>query len=247
MSVLPDEPARLGVDAALPLLDVDSTELHGAGGVEEPAVACFQDGQAGPPQVRVEGEFGRAAGRVPGAQEVPGVPDGECAVAGAHQRLGRRGRLAGVEPPAAGLVVVAETAGTRASVHADILAHGRVRGVALGWRDDRGIALRGRGAERRRVRRPAAAGGAGGGSRGAWLGRLLRLGPSAVSRSALGRRRSGGGDRRGRGAHGPDQVRHLGERAGPPPDRRGGAGVGDRGLAIGRTAGGGGRAGLAGG
>src|SRR6185437_9833995 len=52
-------------------------------------------------------------------------------------------------------------------------------------------AMSGRGAERRPVRRPAAAGGAGGGGRGARLGRFLRLGPSAVSRSALGRRRIG--------------------------------------------------------
>ena len=44
MSVLPDEPARLRKDAALPLLDVHGTELHRAGGVEEPAVTRFQDG-----------------------------------------------------------------------------------------------------------------------------------------------------------------------------------------------------------
>jgi hypothetical protein len=56
MSVLPDESARLREDATLPLLDVHGTELHRAGGVEEPAVACFQDGEAGPPQCRVEAE-----------------------------------------------------------------------------------------------------------------------------------------------------------------------------------------------
>ena len=38
MSALPDELARLGEDAALALLDVRSTELHRAGGVEESAV-----------------------------------------------------------------------------------------------------------------------------------------------------------------------------------------------------------------
>jgi hypothetical protein len=54
--VVPDELARLRQDAALPLLDVDSAELHRAGGVEEPAVARVQDGEAGPPQCRVEGE-----------------------------------------------------------------------------------------------------------------------------------------------------------------------------------------------
>ena len=56
MSVAPDESARFREDAALAVLDVRGTELHGAGGVEEPAVACFQDGEAGPPQCRVEAE-----------------------------------------------------------------------------------------------------------------------------------------------------------------------------------------------
>lgn len=59
--VVPDEPAGLREDATLPLLDVHGTELHGAGGVEEPAVARFQDGEAGPPQSRVEAEGARAA------------------------------------------------------------------------------------------------------------------------------------------------------------------------------------------
>ena len=69
MSVLPDEPAGLSEDATLPLLDVHGTELHRAGDVEEPAVACFQDGEAGPPPCRVEAEGPRRACRVPGAQE----------------------------------------------------------------------------------------------------------------------------------------------------------------------------------
>jgi hypothetical protein len=56
VSVLPDEPAGLREDAALPLLDVHGTELHCAGGVEEPAVTCCQDGEAGSPQCRVEAE-----------------------------------------------------------------------------------------------------------------------------------------------------------------------------------------------
>src|SRR5690348_6612131 len=41
--------------------------------------------------------------------------------------------------------------------------------------------------------------------------------------------------------------RETGERAGPPPDRRGGAGVGNGGPDVGRTAGDGSRAGVAGG
>ena len=61
MSVLPDELARLREDATLPLLDVHGTELHRAGGVKEPAVTRFQDGQAGPPQCRVEAEGPRTA------------------------------------------------------------------------------------------------------------------------------------------------------------------------------------------
>jgi hypothetical protein len=61
MSVLPDEPARFREDAALPLLDVHGAELDRAGGVEEPAVMGFQDGEAGPPQRRVEAEGPRAA------------------------------------------------------------------------------------------------------------------------------------------------------------------------------------------
>jgi hypothetical protein len=61
MSFLPDEPARLRENATLPLLDVHGTELHRAGGVEEPAVTRFQDGQAGPPQGRVEAEGPRTA------------------------------------------------------------------------------------------------------------------------------------------------------------------------------------------
>src|SRR5262249_4719045 len=72
--VVPDEPAGLREDATLALLDVHGPELHRAGGVEEPAVARFQDGQAGPLQGRVEAEGPRTAGRVPGAQEVTGVP-----------------------------------------------------------------------------------------------------------------------------------------------------------------------------
>jgi DNA-binding CsgD family transcriptional regulator len=61
VSVVPDEPARLREDATLALLDVHGPELHRAGGVEEPAVARFQDGQAGPPQCRVEAEGPRTA------------------------------------------------------------------------------------------------------------------------------------------------------------------------------------------
>ena len=61
VSVLPDEPARLREDATLPLLDVHGAELHRAGGVEEPAVARFQDGEANPPQCRVEAEGLRTA------------------------------------------------------------------------------------------------------------------------------------------------------------------------------------------
>jgi hypothetical protein len=61
VSVLPDEPAGLREDATLPLLDVYGTELHRAGGVEEPAVAGFQDGEAGPLQCRVEAEGPRPA------------------------------------------------------------------------------------------------------------------------------------------------------------------------------------------
>ena len=65
MSVLPDEPARLRENATLPLLDVHSTELHRAGGVEEPSVTRFQDGEAGPPECRVEAEV---RGRPDGCQ-----------------------------------------------------------------------------------------------------------------------------------------------------------------------------------
>jgi len=61
MPVLPDEPARLREDATLPLLDVHGTELHRSGGVKEPAVTRFQDGQVGPPQCRVEAEGPRTA------------------------------------------------------------------------------------------------------------------------------------------------------------------------------------------
>jgi hypothetical protein len=53
---LPDEPARFREDAALPLLDVHGAELDRAGGVEEPAVMRFQDGEAGPPERRVEAD-----------------------------------------------------------------------------------------------------------------------------------------------------------------------------------------------
>jgi hypothetical protein len=60
-SVLPDEPARFREDAALPLLDVHGTELDRAGGVEEPAVMRFQDGEADPPQRRVKAEGPRTA------------------------------------------------------------------------------------------------------------------------------------------------------------------------------------------
>jgi hypothetical protein len=56
VSVVPDEPARLREDATLALLDVHGTKLHRAGGVEEPAVTRLQDGEAGPPQCRVEVE-----------------------------------------------------------------------------------------------------------------------------------------------------------------------------------------------
>ncbi len=68
MPALPGEPARLGEDAALSLPDVHGTEPHRSGGVEEPAVTRAQDGQAGPPECRIEAEGPRAAGRVPGAQ-----------------------------------------------------------------------------------------------------------------------------------------------------------------------------------
>jgi len=119
---VPDEPARLGEDAALSLPEVHSTELHRSGGVEEPAVTRVQDGEAGPLECRVEAEGRRAAGRVPGAQEVAGVAEGECAVAGAHQRLSGRRLRACVESPAARLIVVPEAAGTRGSVHAGIFA-----------------------------------------------------------------------------------------------------------------------------
>jgi putative transposase len=53
VSVLPDELARLGENTTLALLHVRSKELHRAGGVEESAVVCFQDGEASPPQRRV--------------------------------------------------------------------------------------------------------------------------------------------------------------------------------------------------
>ena len=56
MPVLPDEPARLRQDATPPLPDVRSTELHRAGGVEEPAVTRLEDGEAGPPDGRVEAQ-----------------------------------------------------------------------------------------------------------------------------------------------------------------------------------------------
>src|SRR5580700_1211308 len=124
---MPDEPARFREDAALPRLDVHGAEPDRAGGVEEPAVMRFQDGEAGPPQCRVEAEGPRTARRVPGAQEVTGVPDGECAVAGAHQRLSGRRVRACVQSPAARLIVVSEAAGTRESVHADILARASYR------------------------------------------------------------------------------------------------------------------------
>jgi hypothetical protein len=61
MFALPDEPARLREDAMLPLPDVHGTELHRAGGVEEPAVTRFQDGQSGPLQCRVQAKGPRAA------------------------------------------------------------------------------------------------------------------------------------------------------------------------------------------
>jgi hypothetical protein len=61
VSVSPDEPAGLRENATLALLDVHGTELNRAGGVEEAAVACFQDGEAGPPQCRVEAEGPRTA------------------------------------------------------------------------------------------------------------------------------------------------------------------------------------------
>jgi len=122
VSAVPDEPARLREDAALSLPDVHGTELYGSGGVEEPAVTRVRDGEAGPLECRIEAEGPRAAGRVPGAQEVAGVAEGECAVAGAHQRLSGRRVRACVESPAARLIVVPEAAGTRESVHAGILA-----------------------------------------------------------------------------------------------------------------------------
>ena len=56
MPVVPDEPARLREDATLPRLDVQGTELHRAGGVEEPAVTRLEDGEAGPPDGRVEAQ-----------------------------------------------------------------------------------------------------------------------------------------------------------------------------------------------
>ena len=49
VSVVADEPARLGEDAALAVPEVHGAELDRAGGVEEAAVVCFQDGEAGPP------------------------------------------------------------------------------------------------------------------------------------------------------------------------------------------------------
>jgi rhodanese-related sulfurtransferase len=58
---LPDELARLREDATLALLDVRSTELHRAGGVEESAGVRFQDGEASPPEGRVEAEVRRTA------------------------------------------------------------------------------------------------------------------------------------------------------------------------------------------
>ena len=89
-----------------------------------------------PPEGRVEAEGARTARQVPGAQEVTGVPDGECAVAGAHQRLGGRRRRACVESPAARLIVVSEAAGARESVHADILARAH---RYWGWRRVEGL------------------------------------------------------------------------------------------------------------
>jgi hypothetical protein len=62
VSIVPDEPAGFREDATLPLLEVHGTELHRAGGVEEPAVTRVQDGEAGPPQCRVEAEGPRADG-----------------------------------------------------------------------------------------------------------------------------------------------------------------------------------------
>jgi hypothetical protein len=61
MPVLPDEPARLREDATLSLPDVHSTELHGAGGVEEPAVTRVQDDETGPLECRVQAEGLRTA------------------------------------------------------------------------------------------------------------------------------------------------------------------------------------------
>ena len=60
VSVLADESACLGEDAALALLEVHGTELHRAGGVEEAAVTRFQDGEAGLPSCRIEAEGPRA-------------------------------------------------------------------------------------------------------------------------------------------------------------------------------------------
>ena len=55
MPVLSHEPARLREDAALPVPEVHGTELHRAGGVEQPAVTRSQDGEAGPPGRQVPG------------------------------------------------------------------------------------------------------------------------------------------------------------------------------------------------
>jgi uncharacterized protein (TIGR00730 family) len=119
--VLPHEPARLRHDAALPVTDVHGAEPHRAGCVEEPAVAGLQDGEPRPAERGVEVEFAGPARRMPGTQQVVGVPDGECAVARPHQLLGGGRRRPAVQPPAAGVVAIAQTARAPELVHADIL------------------------------------------------------------------------------------------------------------------------------
>ena len=84
----------------------------------------LKHGEAGPLARWVKFQRAGTGRRVPGAQQVRGVADRECAVAGAHQQLGGRRGRAMVEPPAARAVVLAEPARAIASFHAGILLPG---------------------------------------------------------------------------------------------------------------------------
>lgn len=115
---LPHELAVLREDVPLAIEDIDGAETHRAGGVEEPAARCLQDGEAIPRELRVKLQRARPGGRVPGPQEVLDVAEREGGVAGAHQLLGRRRGRAAVVPPAARVVLLTESARALEFFHA---------------------------------------------------------------------------------------------------------------------------------